>query len=163
MKQGHSKKIDMAKEFDLTEVNEPKIVKLTPEEEAARHAKMEEYVKYVEAKLTYNKKSIKTPLNAEFFQLRGEVNNKPSMTIPDQTMSIREILSRYAQGLPVGVKTPIYDGEENDLPDPMTLDLVDRAELAEAIRGEIKGLNDRVNRKPSTKEKEENLEETNTI
>lgn len=163
MKQERSKKIDMEKEFGLEEIGAVKVTPLTPDQEKERQLKMEEYIKYVENKLTYNKKSIKTPLNAEFFLPRGEMNTKPSRTVPDQTMGIREILSRYAQGLPVGVKTPIYDGEENDLPDPRTLDLVDRAELAEAIRGEISVLNEKVNTKRQPKPKEANLEETKPI
>ena len=48
----------------------------------------------------------------------------PSMTIPDQTMSLRQILDRYARGLPIaGVKVPQFDDGEIEMPDPRTLDL----------------------------------------
>lgn len=48
---------------------------------------------------------------------KGEKNDKPSLTVPDQVMSIPELLKRHARGLPLGsgVKTPIFDGEEDIL------------------------------------------------
>lgn len=70
----------------------------------------------------------------------GEVNNEPSMTIPDDSMSIKEILDRYARGLPLGgERVPVYNGEEY-IPDLETLDLVDRAELMEMNSNRIKEL-----------------------
>ena len=57
---------------------------------------------------------IKTQYNRKDHEARGETNTKPSMTIPDQTMSIPELIRRYANGQSLGgVKTPIY--EENDI------------------------------------------------
>lgn len=53
-----------------------------------------------------------------------------SATIPDQTMSIREIMERYARGLPfTSAKTPIYDIDD-DSPDIRTLDLSEIEDLA---------------------------------
>jgi Fe-S-cluster formation regulator IscX/YfhJ len=49
-----------------------------------------------------------------------------SQTIPDQTMSIRQILQRYASGQPLDVYNqgePIWDGEEGSGINPKTLDL----------------------------------------
>lgn len=70
----------------------------------------------------------------------GEVNTMPSMTVPDQCMSLQEILKRFARGLPVdGGRVPLYD-EENDLPDIRTLDLTERAELAAMYKAEIAAL-----------------------
>lgn len=69
----------------------------------------------------------------------GEVNLQPSMTVPDQTMSLREILDRFARGLPVGGhKVPLYDDGENDLPNFQTLDLAERQELKEQIDANIR-------------------------
>lgn len=68
----------------------------------------------------------------------GEINDQPSNTIPDQTLSIKEILNRYARGLPIGgQKFPIYEGEDNDLPDPRHLDLAERDELAQRYAEEM--------------------------
>lgn len=66
-----------------------------------------------------------------------EVNNQPSLTVPDQSMSIIEIMKRFAKGLPIdGERVPWYEGtdqeiEENgDFPDITRLDQVDRHMLA---------------------------------
>jgi hypothetical protein len=55
------------------------------------------------------------------------VNDEPSMTIPDETMSIREILHRHVRGLPIEGKDPktaIWDEESNGI-NPKTLDLTE--------------------------------------
>lgn len=74
---------------------------------------------------------------------KGEISFRPSKTIPDQAMTIEEIMRKYASGQPLnGVKVPVYEGEDSDMPDPATMDLVDRQEYAEAARSEIKRIND---------------------
>lgn len=58
----------------------------------------------------------------------GEVNTLPSETVPDQALTVQEILLRYASGtLP-----NIVIGEEynEDMPDLRGLDYVERANLA---------------------------------
>lgn len=75
----------------------------------------------------------------------GQVNNEESKTIPEQTMGLRELLVRYAKGLPLeGMKTPIWEGEEGFDIDPEKLDLAEREELAEKAREELKAINERV-------------------
>lgn len=64
-----------------------------------------------------------------YVQEQFEVNDKPSMTIPDQTMSIREILTRYARGLPLGGGQDVYYDEEDEMPDIRTMDLTDIADM----------------------------------
>lgn len=83
---------------------------------------------------------IKTSMNAHEFEKHYEINNEPSLTVPDQTMSIQEILERYARGLPIGGQNEGYYDEEDDLPDPRTLDLEERAQLAMRFEDEIKTL-----------------------
>lgn len=67
----------------------------------------------------------------------GEVNNMPSMTIPDDTMSVAEIMERYARGLPIaGQKVPSYElsEEENEALIPADwekLDISERVEFME--------------------------------
>lgn len=69
---------------------------------------------------------------------KGEINNQPDMTIPDQTMSIRTILSRYAHGFkPESIGEPVYHGEDEYIPDPRTLDLVDRQEMHQNISNRV--------------------------
>ena len=85
----------------------------------------------------------KSYLNKKAHRFTGEVNNQPSETIPDQSMSIRTLLDRYSRGLPIsGERTPIWQqGDDyNDMPDPRTLDLAERQEYAEEYQQELKSL-----------------------
>jgi len=86
---------------------------------------------------------VKNSLNYKEFERNDEVNTLPSLTIPDQNMSIRQIIDNYTRGLPVNAFTPIYDGEDYDLPDPRTLDLVERQEMAERIKEEVASIKSR--------------------
>jgi len=93
---------------------------------------------------------VKTYFNRELHPCNYEVNELPSETIPDQTMSIRTILDRYARGLPIGGQlTAEYqeDDEYNDLPDPRTLDLSERQELAIKAAEELAEIKQQINSK----------------
>lgn len=92
-------------------------------------------------------RNVKNSLNYDYTQLKGEINDLPSLTIPDQTMSIRTIVDRYTRGLPVTGFTPIYEGEEF-IPDPKTLDLTERQELAEQYKSEVASIKSRQWKKP---------------
>ncbi|MFY7787217.1 MAG: hypothetical protein ACOVQA_05025 [Thermoflexibacteraceae bacterium] len=65
----------------------------------------------------------------------GETNTQPSQTVPDQSMSVSEIMRRYAQGLPMaGYKVPTYSDDENQdlndvFPNIKKLDLAELQEL----------------------------------
>lgn len=77
----------------------------------------------------------------------GEINNSPSMTVPDQSMTIQEIISRYARGLPLGgQRVPVYDGEEDPLEgvNINTLDLAERQQILEQKKQELADLKQRV-------------------
>ncbi len=91
---------------------------------------------------------VKNSLNYEYTEEQGEVSYLPSMTIPDQTMSIRNIVDRYTRGLPVTGFTPVYEGEDFYMPDPRTLDLVERQELADQVKEEVESLKSRQWKKP---------------
>lgn len=81
----------------------------------------------------------------------GEINNLPSETVPDQTLSVKEIMVRYARGLPLeGQRVPIWNGEDDDMPDPRTLDLSERQDFAEQAKEELKQLK---NKKQKSDEK----------
>ena len=90
-------------------------------------------------------RNIKNSGNAQDFPYPGEVNNQPSETVPDQTMTMREILTRYAKGLPIdGAKTPLWEDGEGFAKDPETLDLAEREELAAQAREELQQINARI-------------------
>jgi len=91
---------------------------------------------------------IKHTMNAQEFVSDGEVNDLPSQTIPDQTLSVRELLVRYAKGLPLeGLKQPIWEGEDGDAIDPRRLDLAERQELEIQARQELAEIEERLKSK----------------
>lgn len=88
----------------------------------------------------------KNHFNADQFPDKGEVNDQPSKTIPDQTMSIREIVARFQRGLPIDAgKVPIYHGEDIELPDIRKLDLVEIQEMKQQIGEDITNLENQYN------------------
>ena len=99
---------------------------------------------------------IQTKLNYNPATFPGkDCSKQPSLTVPDQTMSLRVILERYAKGLPLvgNPAQPIYTPEE-DLEsslgvDLRTLDLSEIKELKDSVNQEvreIKGLSQRSTR-----------------
>jgi len=94
---------------------------------------------------------VKTQYNREEHPCNYEVNDKPSLTIPDQTMSIRTIIERYTRGLPISASQNIpmfQDGEEfNPMPDSERLDLHDRMEFAQQARQELEEIKEKLNTK----------------
>lgn len=66
-----------------------------------------------------------------------EVNNEPSNTVPDMTMSIAEIMERHTRGIPINKKIEVYNGDEEVVPDLSKMDLADRQEFIERTKEEI--------------------------
>lgn len=87
--------------------------------------------------------SYQTILDYNHESQQYEENHQPSLTIPDQTMSIREIIDKYANGGVIETFNPYY-GEEEDfnelLPDFRKMDLADRQQLAEEFYNELNTL-----------------------
>lgn len=84
---------------------------------------------------------------------QGQRFTQPSQTVPDQTMSIPELIRRYAQGLPLGApKVPMYtDGE-----DPMNginFKKLDLSEQYDTIRSFNNELNETRQRLKNAKQK----------
>lgn len=79
---------------------------------------------------------------------KGEYNDQPSMTIPDQTLSLSELLDKYAKGQPLAQRIGTYD-PTNTLPDLRTLDLAELEELKNQNAAYIAELEE--NRKTSIK------------
>lgn len=80
---------------------------------------------------------VKNSLNANSFPKNYEKNNGISLTVPDQTMSIRTILERYSRGLPIGGRTDVYYDEEDEMPDIKSLDLSEIQEMRENAKQTI--------------------------
>jgi len=93
---------------------------------------------------------VKTYFNRPSHPCNYEINDQPSETVPDQTMSIKTILDRYSRGLPIGGQKESYfqeDDEFNDLPDPRRLDLAERQEFAQQAADELSALKKEINSK----------------
>ena len=97
---------------------------------------------------------IKHYLNRDEFPKNYKTFTMPSETVPDQTMSMRQILDRYARGLPLDAKTPIWDEnahEDSFMPDPRTLDLAERQELADSAKAELSAIKSKIADKKAKK------------
>lgn len=80
---------------------------------------------------------VRNMLNYNHLRQAGEINTQPSMTVPDQAMSMKEILRRFAAGIPIEAgRVPIYD-EENDLPDFRKMDLAEREAYVQQYNEEL--------------------------
>jgi len=107
-------------------------------------------------------KRVKHALNAHTFETKGQENNEPSQTIPDQSMTLRELLVRYAKGLPLeGKRIPIWEGEEGFDIDPQTLDLAEIEELKEKAEQELKDIGERIKQEVKEKTKKKTKTEDN--
>ena len=69
---------------------------------------------------------IKNHYNGRYFPKTHEINTQPSKTVPNQAMTVKELIIRFASGLPLtGAKIPIYEGSE-EFPDINRMDLIER-------------------------------------
>jgi len=91
---------------------------------------------------------------------KGEFNSKPSLTVPNQVISIPEMIQRYAKGLPLGgSKVPIFEDENEDILNGVnwkTLDISEQYEVLKQAKREYDDINQRVKnsrQKPKTNEK----------
>lgn len=94
----------------------------------------------------------------------AERNNYPSMTVPDQSMPIQEVVRRFASGLPLsGSRVPGYIDDEESfdaLPDLKKMDLAEIQQLKEQNDQELQ----RIRTEMVTKEKQlRDLKEKNRI
>lgn len=76
----------------------------------------------------------RSPLNAHMFPKFFERVSPISETIPDQSLSIKEILDRYSRGLGVeGERFAVYHGDEDEMPVLQKMDLSEIQELQEDL------------------------------
>lgn len=104
----------------------------------------------------------KNPLNYNYEEEYYQVITEPSQTVPDQTMSIKTIMERYAKGLPIAnALAPIY--EDDDMPssgiNPRTLDLVDIQEMRINNSEKIEYLQDKIKTSKKAKNSETTVNE----
>lgn len=96
-----------------------------------------------------------------FVQPRGEINRLPSLTVPDQSLSVSDILRNHTRGIPYSQREPQWFGEQ-EIPDPNTMDL---AEI-DAWRREVQERQEQIEQELLAKRKADRkkaLEEKATI
>lgn len=102
---------------------------------------------------------------ANYTPTQGKIFTEPSMTAPDQTMSMKNIMERFAKGLPLpDQKVELYD-EESDGIRPQLLDLVDLQEMkmynTEKIKDlEIRANNEKTEAETKKRKKQDEAEKT---
>lgn len=72
---------------------------------------------------------------------------RKSLTLPDQSMSIQEIVRRYVKGIPIDVvqRRPVYtENTGMDLEQMSRMDFADKAALADEMRLEAEGLKEQL-------------------
>lgn len=78
---------------------------------------------------------IHTSTNYNQLDLFSESNNEPSLTVPDQTLTLRQLLLNHTRGHDLPPERNAVYNEDFDIPDPRKLDLTDlennRASLSE--------------------------------
>lgn len=88
---------------------------------------------------TPNPFRVKTNFNGMFLPKERQRFTQPSETVPDQALTVNEILERFSRGMPVtGTRQPIYHGDEVFVPEFKTLDLADIEEMRDAARNTLK-------------------------
>lgn len=82
-------------------------------------------------------KRIKTMMNKHEFTFTGEANHLPSKTVPDQSLSPKQLLERFSRGLPLtGAYEPVYNGDV-ELPDFNRMDISEIAQLKDNVAKDI--------------------------
>lgn len=106
--------------------------------------------------------------NGKEFPTDHEVNDLPSETVPDQSMSVKELLERYARGIPLtdSGRIPIWYTDEElkenreimNIPDIEKLDISERYELIEMQKERVQEIKDQLKAKQA-QEKERIIKE----
>lgn len=82
--------------------------------------------------------------------LDKEVNTLPSETVPNQALSMREILHRFASGLAPDVQRPTEFSD--DMPDLRFFDISELHDMQKAARQDVKDIKDELQRRKTEKQ-----------
>jgi uncharacterized protein YifE (UPF0438 family) len=83
--------------------------------------------------MTQETQQFKVHTSMNYQPKEGKTFTQPSQTIPDMTMSMRDIIDRHAKGMPMEIgKTPIFHEEETEQKgiNYKTLDLAEVEQIA---------------------------------
>lgn len=82
----------------------------------------------------------KTWLNHREEEADVEINTMESETQPDMVIGLQDLLDRHTQGREVPLHSVHYDEDDEYIPDPRTLDLVDYDEALQQNKANIESL-----------------------
>lgn len=96
--------------------------------------------------------TITTWLNHQETGAQEELNNLPSETQPDMTMSLEQLLIRHTKGQDIPIFQPSYQEDDQYIPNPKSLDLTDIQQMKENTAAYIQRKQDEHHRKYQTPE-----------
>lgn len=85
---------------------------------------------------------------------RYEKTTGPSLTVPDQTLSLQELVKRYTRGQSVATLTPIYEEEDAGLPDTTGMDKMQKIDMLRNVATEVAEIRDTIRQEQQKKQNE---------
>lgn len=83
--------------------------------------------------------------NRDQYPRKYEVNKLPSKTVPDETMTVSELVRRFNHGLPItGNVNGQFYGDEELMPDLKKMDLSEIHAMQKKVREDIAEIRERV-------------------
>lgn len=73
----------------------------------------------------------------------GEVNNSPSLTVPNMTLSLEDLIKRYVRGDDVTVFEGVFTGDDDLFDGVERMDSLDRLDLARHLDTTISDIRSR--------------------
>lgn len=102
---------------------------------------------------------VRSNYTIKYDRSKGEVNNLPSLTVPNQSYTLEELLRRHIQGMPTIGNEPIYEGEsEFDMSGLRHMDLVDIQEMKLDIQDTLDKVKQEEDRRTAAKEAKKKAE-----
>lgn len=99
----------------------------------------------------------KTNMNAHLFPIHQKKSTMPSMTVPDQTMSLMEIVERFASGRTISANEGVYN-DDPDMPNLQAMDKVERAEYLQNLNTDMQRISNEIREIKATRIKKANDE-----
>lgn len=93
-----------------------------------------------------------TPLSARHRIKKLEKNTMVSETVPDQSMTIAEMIKRHRQGLPIEGRKGLYKEGDEPLLNMDHMDMVERQEYIDSVADAFVDVKTRINAAVKTKE-----------
>lgn len=104
-------------------------------------------------------------LNYRHEDYPGLITTQPSLTIPDQTQSLREIVRRHVRGLPIAGNQPIYQmdeetGEGLEVPNLKAMDISEVQEYKQQINDYVTATRAKLTQEQNERERISNEKRT---